>query len=178
MQRIMIIGCGGSGKSTIAKQLQHLLKLELIHLDAHFFTGNWVEIDRDEWQTLNQTLVKKQAWIMDGNYGSTMHMRIDRADTIIFMDFPTTVRLWRVFWRTFRNHGTARPDMPPECRERFSWQFFHYILMYNPTRRKGILKKLDAVRPEKRIEILRNNRQVKAFLHAVAVKRVQNPPEL
>lgn len=164
MNRIMIIGCGGSGKSTLATTLHKLLGHELIHMDSLFFSGHWVEIDRDEWQSLNRKIIQKDTWIMDGNYGSTMDMRIERADTIIFMDAPTLTRLWRVFKRTLTHWGRVRPGMPDECRERFSWQFFHYILMYNPTRRKGILAKLDAVRHEKRIEVLRTNGQVRDFL--------------
>ena len=119
MKKIMIIGCGGSGKSTLAKDLHKITGLELIHLDRIFWTPGWKELPREEWIEKNKKiLAEKESWIMDGNYGSTMDMRLEKADTIIFMDTPTQVRLFRVLKRIVKHYGRSRPDMPDNCPEK------------------------------------------------------------
>ena len=90
----MIIGCGGSGKTTLAKKVQEITGLELIHLDQVFWNPGWVETTGQEWIDKNKQLLSKENWIMDGNYGSTMDMRLEQADTIVFMDTPTLSRLF------------------------------------------------------------------------------------
>ncbi|MEM6646980.1 MAG: hypothetical protein AAF730_12090 [Bacteroidota bacterium] len=87
MRRVIIIGSGGSGKSTLAKRLGEQLSLPVIHLDAHYWNPGWVETPPDAWAAKVDTLIKGEAWVMDGNYGGTMDARIARADTVIFLSF-------------------------------------------------------------------------------------------
>ena len=165
----MIIGCGGSGKSTLAKKLHELSGLELIHLDQVFWMPGWIELPRDEWIEKNKKiLTEKDSWIIDGNYGSTMDMRLEKADTVVFMDTPTYLRLFRVLRRMVKYYGKSRPDMPKNCPERISFEFWHYVLFYNKTRRPTILKKLSAIHKEKNVFILRNQKMVDSFLGRVA----------
>lgn len=167
MQRILIIGCGGAGKSTLAKQMERLTGLPLIHLDQHYWRPNWVEPSKEIWSQQVQDLIDDPAWIMDGNYGGTMDIRIDRADTVIFLDFPTWRCLSRVVKRTIVHWRRSRPDMTVDCPERFSWQFLQYVAFYNTTRRPKILAKLARLKTDTKVLILRDNRQVKRFLHQV-----------
>lgn len=161
----MIIGCGGSGKSTLAKKLHDITGIELIQLDKLFWTPGWVELPREKWIEQNKKiLAEKDSWIMDGNYGSTMDMRIEKADTIIFMDTPTLVRLFRVVKRYFNYFGKTRPDLPPDCPETITFGFLHYILLFNKTRRPNILKKLQMVEKEKNVFIIADNKSVLALL--------------
>ncbi len=164
MKRIMIIGSGGAGKSTLARTLHHRLGLPLVHLDQHFWKPNWVEIDRTEWQTINRQLVAEENWIIDGNYGSTMEMRLERADTVIFLDYPTGIRLWRVWKRWWRYRGKARPDITEDCPETLTMEFLWYILRYRRTRTPGILQKLQALPAETHVYVLRSDQAVRDFL--------------
>ena len=82
MKKIVLIGSGGSGKSTLAKQLGEKLKINVYHLDALFWKPNWVGVPKDEQRMIQKDLVKRQEWIIDGNYGGTMEIRLNAADTI------------------------------------------------------------------------------------------------
>ena len=163
----MIIGSGGAGKSTLARKLHGLLDLPIFHLDNEYWSAGWVELDKESWRLKVEALSDKPAWILDGNYGGTMDIRLGKADTIIFMDYPTWLRLWRVFMRTLRYRNTHRPDMPEGCKERFEWKFFHYIAFYNKTRKPTILKKLSKLKDKKRVVILKNDKDSERFLSTI-----------
>lgn len=170
----MIIGCGGSGKSTLAKQIRHMIGLELIHLDQVFYKPGWVELEKVEWIEKNIELLKKEEWIIDGNYGSTMGMRLEKADTIIFMDTPTHLRLLRVLKRGIQYFGKTRPDMASNCPERISLEFLLYILFYNKTRRPNILKKIKFYEKEKQVFTLKNKKDINSFLQNLKLNQTQN----
>lgn len=170
MKRIMVIGCCGSGKSTLSRKLHQITGLELIHLDQHYWKPNWTETPPDEWEIVVRNLVKKDNWITDGNYGGTMDIRIEAADTIIFMNFPPLVCLRRVLWRTLKYLNRERPDMPEGCRERFELQFFLYVLNYRRTRSKGILEKLSKVSEEKQVHVLNNDKETEVFINRLEAK--------
>ena len=87
MERIVIIGCGGAGKSTLARQLGEKLDLPVVHLDGIFWLPGWVEMDRDEFDRRVREEMAKEIWIIDGNYNRTMPERIARCDTVIYLDF-------------------------------------------------------------------------------------------
>ncbi len=142
MQRVLVIGCSGSGKSTFTDALASHAGLPAIHLDQHYFGPGWREPAQELWRERVTHLASGEHWIMDGNYSGTFDLRIPRADTIIFLDVSTARCLWRVFWRTLRSWGKVRKHSPPGCPERLDWQFFHYVANYNVTRRKRILSRL------------------------------------
>ena len=164
MRRIAVIGSGGSGKSTLARQIGARLGLEVIHLDALFWRPGWVETPREEWMVLQGELVRRDAWVMDGNYGGTQEIRLAAADTIIFLDLPRRVCLWRVLTRRLRYRSRSRPDMGPGCEERLSWEFLRWVWEYPSSRRPGVLRKLEEYAPGRRIVRLRSRREVRAFV--------------
>jgi len=160
----MIIGCCGAGKSTFAKKLQQQSKLELIHLDQYYWQPNWVEPNKTVWEETVRQLANKEQWIMDGNYSGTMAIRINRADTIIYLDYPTRICFWRVLKRIWRYRGIVRPDMPIGCAERFDLAFLHYVLTYNIRKRQQLLARLQAVEQEKQILVFNTDEETKVFL--------------
>ena len=164
MKRIMIIGICGAGKSTLARQLHAKLGLELIHLDQHYWQPNWVEPTKEAWANTVKDLVKRDVWIMDGNFGRTMDIRLERADTIIYLNFPTWLCLWRVLKRVIQYNGTTRPDMTEGCPERWDIGFLWYILMFKHRIGRRDLKKINTLRGEKTVYILKNDREVEGFL--------------
>ncbi len=100
MDRIAIIGLQGAGKSTFAKKLGKKLKRLVIHLDKEYFLPNWERrYSREGWIVYQNELVKQKKWIIDGNYKSTIDIRLKEADTIIFFDFPKLICIFRTFKR-------------------------------------------------------------------------------
>jgi adenylate kinase family enzyme len=169
MQRILIIGCGGSGKSTLARKLHDILNIELIHLDQLFWKPGWVETDDDAWKQIVENAIKKDAWIMDGNFNSTMDMRMARADTIIFLDMPRHVCLSRVLKRWFKSRvlRKPRPDMTEGCLERIDFAFLKWIWNYNKVKRPQYLEKMNKVKQEKKIIILSSQKEQDTFLDSL-----------
>lgn len=84
MRRIAVIGCGGAGKTTLSRELGEILKLPVYHLDSFFWNPGWVPTPPEEWRRIQEELVSRDEWIMDGDYGGTLDIRFGRADTIIF----------------------------------------------------------------------------------------------
>lgn len=164
MQRILILGCSGAGKSTLARTLHKEFNLPIIHLDQHYWEPNWVETPKEKWTNKVEELIKDEEWIMDGNYGSTLDMRMKRADAIIFLDTSTITCLYRVIRRIFKYRGKVRPDMTEGCIERFDLEFFHYVLVYNLVNRKKIIKKIKSVEREKKVIISNRPKEVSDLL--------------
>ena len=164
MQRILITGCCGAGKSTFSKKLQSILKLELIHLDQYYHKPNWEEPKKSEWEKTVHTLVEKPSWIMDGNFSETMDVRIKSADTIIYLDYPTLKCFWRVIIRIFTYHGVVRSDMAAGCKEQFDLEFLNFVLTFNSKNRKDIFKKLDSAKENKKVYIFKSDKEAELFL--------------
>ncbi|OOQ92957.1 DNA topology modulation protein [Bacillus cereus] len=167
MKKIILIGSGGSGKSTLVKQLGNKLKIQVYHLDALFWKPNWVGVPREEQRTVQNDLIKEEKWIIDGNYGGTMDIRINAADTIIFLDIHRTICVYRAFKRIVQYRNKTRPDMGAGCEERFDLQFFKWIWEYPKTKRPAIVKRLDQLNKDKRVIILKTPSEVQRFLKEV-----------
>lgn len=131
MQRVMIIGPCGSGKSTLARDLAPRLGLPLIHMDQLGWQSGWVETDKAELDAALAPVVAREAWLIEGNYGSTLAPRLERADTVLYLDFPIRLCLCRLIRRVITLRGQSRPDMPEGCPERFDPAFFWYVLTWN-----------------------------------------------
>lgn len=162
MKRILIIGSSGAGKSTFAKRLHDKIGLELIHLDQYYWKPGWVKPETSEWEGIVKDLLKKESFIMDGNYRSTIDLRLPVADTIILLDPPRLVCFYRVSKRRFANNRT---DEIAGCKERVSWNLLSWILWkYPQVARKDMLERIERVRQEKQIITLRTKKEIEDFL--------------
>lgn len=131
MRRVLIIGPCGSGKSTLARELAPLMRLPLVHMDQLGWQAGWVETEKAELNARLADVVAGEEWLIEGNYGSTLAPRLARADTVIYLDFPIRLCLWRLAKRIVTHRGRARPDMPEGCPERFDAAFFWYVMNWN-----------------------------------------------
>jgi adenylate kinase family enzyme len=131
MRRVLIIGPCGSGKSTLARELAPLMGLPLVHMDQLGWQAGWVETGKTELNARLAGAVAQDAWLIEGNYGSTLAPRLERADTVIYLDLPIRLCLWRLIRRIFTHRGQSRPDMPEGCPERFDITFFWYVINWN-----------------------------------------------
>ena len=106
--RIIVLGCPGSGKSTFARALAARTGLPLIHLDSVWWRADGSHISRDEFDRALAGLLAGEQWIMDGDYSRTYEVRLRAADTVIFLDYPEDVCMAGIVGRV----GEERPDMP------------------------------------------------------------------
>jgi adenylate kinase family enzyme len=164
-----VIGCCGAGKSHLATRLGAKLQLPVTHLDQLAWESGWVEVPNDELARRQQAVFSRDGrWIADGNYGSTMMLRLAVADTIVFMDFPTSICLYRILKRRVMYFGRTRPDMAPGCPERFLdaefARFIHYVATFRKHHRPRILAKLSQLDGSQRVITVRSPRQVERFV--------------
>jgi len=130
MERILVIGPCGAGKSTLAVTLGERLGLPVIHLDQEYWRPGWQEPEQLEWAAQVEELIARSRWIMDGNYGGTLARRLERAQLVVNLDYPRSVFFPRMLWRSIRQLGRTRPDMAPGCAERLDWEFIRYTWRY------------------------------------------------
>ncbi|MEN6543497.1 topology modulation protein [Parvibaculum sp.] len=127
MKRILVIGCSGGGKSTLARALGAQLDLPVIHLDQIWWTPGWVELGDEQFLPKLDEALAGERWIIDGNYTKTFDRRMPCADTIIWVDQPRGVCFRRALWRAVTQFGRAREDVAPGCPERIDPEFFRYV---------------------------------------------------
>lgn len=108
MKKIMIIGCPGSGKSTFSKALQKKTGLPLFHLDMLFWNPDKTHVSREVFDERLADILSQDQWIIDGNYGRTLEMRLKACNTVFLLDFPVDICLNGVNARV----GKLRDDMP------------------------------------------------------------------
>ncbi len=168
MRRVLVIGPGGAGKSTFARELARRTGLPLIHLDTLYWHSGWVATPNEEWDRIVDELIRRDAWIMDGNYGRTLAMRLAACDTVFFLDSPRMACLWRVLRRQLSYRGRSRPDLAPGCPERLTWEFFWWIWTYKTRRRPGILRQLARLPVGTQAIVLRSKRDIREYLQQLS----------
>ncbi|MBR6533336.1 MAG: AAA family ATPase [Clostridia bacterium] len=137
MKKIIIIGCPGSGKSTFSRELHRLTGIDLFHLDMMYWNSDKTTVEKEVFlERLNRAL-KKDEWIIDGNYASTMELRLKECDTVIFLDYPLELCLEGIRQR----QGKVRSDMPWVETEEDS-EFIEFIKRFNAENRPQIIKLL------------------------------------
>nr|WP_207386322.1 hypothetical protein [Protofrankia symbiont of Coriaria ruscifolia] len=171
MDRIAIIGCGGSGKSTVARQLAEVLDAPLTHLDTICYDTDWNPLPQDEFAAKQEKLVAGERWIIEGNYASTLPIRLRAADTVIFLDLPAATCLWGIAQRRWRYRGGQHANVG--VYDRITWTFIRYIAGYRRTMRPRVRQLLAEHSPHTRLITLTSRRQSTHFLARI---RTDEPP--
>ena len=166
MERILIIGCGGAGKSTLARKLGERLDIPVVHLDKLWWKPGWIESDREEFDAKLAAELEKPRWIIDGNFDRTMPARIAKCDAVIYLDFSRFVCLFGVLKRVITTHGKVRPDMGEGCPERLDLDFLKWVWYYNRNNREKNYRLLNEAEGIETI-VLKNRRMVKRFLRSL-----------
>ena len=141
-QRVLVIGISGAGKSTFSRKLAERRGLPLVHLDQEFWQPGWKVTPREPWRAKVAELAARERWVMDGNYGGSLHIRLPRADTLIWFDYPRRVCIPRVLWRVLSTYGRVRADLAPGCPERFDWEFLRYVWDFGKKERPQLIAKI------------------------------------
>jgi len=138
VKKVIIIGCPGSGKSTFGRKLMSISGLTLHHLDMMYWNADRTTVPKEVFTENLQKILENQEWIIDGNYTSTMEMRIKECDTVFFLDYPTRVCIDGIKSRK----GQVRSDMPWVEDDNEDQDFINFVLGYNTKTRPVVLELL------------------------------------
>jgi adenylate kinase family enzyme len=170
MQRVMIVGGPGSGKSTMARWIGAQTGLPVQHMDHIHWLPNWVERTTEEKLPLIIAVEATDRWIIEGGVSSRYSARLERADMLIWLDLPVGLRLWRVLRRSWRYRGQSRPDLPEGCLEQLNGETLNFLIWIWQNRNSSRRKIVDTVHANDGpaiIHHLRSRRAVKAFQKAL-----------
>ncbi|MBE6607676.1 MAG: adenylate kinase [Ruminococcaceae bacterium] len=159
MKKIIVIGCPGSGKSTFSRELHKITDIPLFHLDMLYWNADKTTVDKEVFRKRLCEILKKDEWIIDGNYGSTMELRLSECDTVIFLDYPTDICLDGIRER----RGKPRSDMPWFETDGEDAEFIEFIKNYNSQSRPKVIELLDKY-SYKSIFVFKNRREADKFL--------------
>ncbi len=163
MNRIMVIGCPGSGKSTFSKALHEITGIPLYHLDMMNWNADRTTVDKAVFRERLLSAIQNNKWIIDGNYGSTIELRLQACDTVIFLDYPVEICLNGIRER----RGKARTDMPwIENEDEEDTDFIEFIKNYNSQSRPKIIDLLYTY-SHKDIYIFKTRDEADEYLHRI-----------
>ncbi|MFC4559796.1 topology modulation protein [Virgibacillus kekensis] len=169
MNRIMVIGISaGVGKSTFARKLGESLEIPVYHLDVLHWEPGWTEAPKELFAARQREIVKKEQWIVEGNYSSTFSIRAEKCDTVIYLELPLHVCFYRVIKRWLTNIGETRPDMGEGCREKLDWEFVKFILTTYRSRKLKMAERLSNFTAEgKKVITLKSKRQINEYIQSL-----------
>jgi adenylate kinase family enzyme len=166
MNRISIVGISGSGKSTLANKLGKKLHLPVYHLDKYFWAVGWKKryASKEEFTSIVDSFAKQDKWIIDGNYrSSNLDLRFERADTILFLDFPKWRCLWRVLVRVFDRKQPF--DKTEGVKQKIDWELVKWILNYKTDEMRTRVEKHNN---KKKVLVARNNLEIQAVIEILS----------
>jgi adenylate kinase family enzyme len=160
-----VVGCGGSGKSHVARGLGAALGLPVTHLDALYYDDAWQPLPMADFAAAQRSLVAAPRWIIDGNYATTLPIRLAACDTVVFLDVPTATALRGALSRQLRygpgHHGNG-------VHNRINAEVLRYVLTYRRRMRPRVLAAIAEHAPHAELVRLRGRRQARRWLRGVS----------
>ena len=141
--RVLIVGCGGAGKSTLAVEMGKRFGLPVVHLDKLWWLPNWQTRAEQEFDELLKNELVKDEWIIEGNFRRTFKTRLNYAVLCIFLDYDTELCIQSVCERAERYKGVTRPDMTDGCIEQVDDEFKNWIITFKENVRPSMLSELE-----------------------------------
>jgi adenylate kinase family enzyme len=169
MKKVAIVGCGGSGKSYLARELGRILDAPVTHLDAAFYDDAWNALPADKFTELQRQLVAQPRWVIDGNYNSTLQIRLEACDTVVLMDVSTMAALYGIFSRQIR-HGAGHKGNG--VHNRIHWGVIKYVATYRRKMRPRVMAKIEEFAAGRAdVVLLANRRQMRRWLRKVTAEQ-------
>lgn len=135
-KRIVIVGCGGSGKTFLSRKLSEALGYKIMHLDKDFWLPGWEHVTYKVFAKKQRDFISNESWIIEGNYYSSMEIRFACADLVIFLDINRLVCLYSVI----RRLKQKRPDLPEGLENKLDAEFLKWIWNFKKNERPKIIK--------------------------------------
>ncbi len=153
----------------LAAAIGELTGLPVVHLDVVYWQPGWTAPPCDQFDAKLDAAVAEDRWILDGNFlrDDEADPRFARADTVVFLDLPRRVCLWRIAKRRVQEARRPRRDLPEGCSEAFDLEFSRWVWNYPVKNRPDILGRLAALGPEVAVHRLRSRRDVDRFLESL-----------
>ena len=167
MKRIMVVGCPGSGKSTMAIRIAQKLDLPVVHLDKIHYAPVWQERTKAEKIRLAMRAEQADRWVIDGNLSATYPHRLSRANCCVWLDIPLHIRLWRVLKRRLSG---ARVGLPRGSPDQLSLEFIKYVLRSDRLTRPKY-QKLHLGAGSTPFFHLRSTQEINGFLSALPARQ-------
>jgi|SoimicmetaTmtLMB_FD_contig_51_651646_length_1094_multi_2_in_0_out_0_2 adenylate kinase family enzyme len=164
MRRVLVVGCPGAGKSTFARRLGEKLPLPVVHLDFHYWRSGWKPSELAAWRERAAMLAAAPEWIMDGNFHNTYYLRMPRADSLFWLDYPRAKCMRRVLLRILKDYGRTRPDLPEGCPEQFDPEFIRFVWDFAAKHRPQIIDGIERFGGHLRVRRFGHDREADAFL--------------
>lgn len=163
MERVIVIGCPGAGKSTFARALRDITGLPLHYLDRIWHRPDGTNIPRAEFDARLESILCQDRWIIDGNYQRTLDRRLERCDTAFLLDYPLPVCLEGAAARI----GTPREDLP-WLEEEFDPEFRRYIEAFPQEQLPDIRARLARWASARRVVVFHTRDQAQDWLRRLA----------
>jgi adenylate kinase family enzyme len=170
MQRVLVMGSCGSGKSTFARRLSAITGIPVVSLDALFWKPGWVEPDKAEFRERLADAARQPRWIMDGNYTSYLvELRRDVCDAVIWFDLPRATCMLGIMTRITKSYGRVRPEMAEGCPEKIDFAFFRYVWTFREQQTPKLLAYFRGLRPDQSLIHFTKRAQADRYLRDAVV---------
>lgn len=170
MNRIIIIGAPGAGKTVLSNYLGEKLNIPIYHLDQLFWNSNWIIKCPNEIEKIHDEIFNNERWVIDGYYQDTFYIRVNQSDTVIYLDYSRYRCLFRILCRKLKHIYRPRIDLAEGCEDKFTKSFFNLVWNFRKRQGKQIAEVLTRTENVS-IYVFHNPHETKQFLKKMAIEQ-------